>query len=405
MIGFNYAAALISFTINFWLAHRWGAETFGELSYGIVVSNLLNTFVVFGMDRTLVRDLVQSKTPANVIVGSLHFKFLLSCVGIPVAIGILYFTGLKTEALITSGLCCVWGAATAMTPQAWFDFKRHMHLQAVLVFLEKLIYSIIVTVVVLFTVIGERPYSVALCLALTGCAGVSFQCFVMWRRARENYTGITGEVSRLFHENMPVALAAFGNLGMTHVNQLVLEQVEGFKVLAYYSIAAQMVRITQMFLAQVCRLFAPRIARLTDASHKQPDLMKSFLQIQLLSLTAATVISLSIAVIGTVAIRLFLPEFLQAIPILYVLCVWTAIYGTALSSNYFLLGFRRQKSYFVITIATGCLSVVAGYFVVPQFGGMGVAMTLLCTHAISIACQNFFVFQEIRIRMKEGLAE
>lgn len=409
-LGFTYLGAAISFGVQFWLARKMGPTVFGTFTYGILIANILEVFTLFGSDRTLIRDLVQQKNPSRVFWQCNQLKLVLALIAIPVAIAYIFFRSDKSNSeLILVSLLALTGCVQAFTPSSWYDFKGKLPQQVSIVFLEKVLFAlfVLVPVLVFSQTASMSGATIAFCVAVA--IGMSLQ----WRLRPADDVIATDKKSQSVTMqgmalcNLPIALAAFGNLGMTHVNQLTLESSLGSEALACYAIAFQVARIGNLFFSQFGRFYGPRISRIALASETRPKfVMCSTLSIASLAFAFSATLAVTLFFGGRFLIATFLPpSYAPAMTILIFLCAWCAFFGPANVVGRTVIGLHMKNTYFTCATVFGLVSVLIGIFLIPVMEGSGAAIALLIGHVGSMLTQFAMVtYKLIQSKNRRGLS-
>ena len=197
--------------------------------------------------------------------------------------------------------------------------------------------------------------------------------------------------------NLPIALAAFGNLGMTHVNQLTLKSSLGPEALACYAIAFQVARIGNLFFSQFGRFYGPRISQIAMAGKVRPKFaMRSILSIAGLAFAFSATLAVTLFFGGRFLIANFLPpSYSPAMNILIFLCVWCAFFGPANVVGRTVIGLHMKNTYFTCAAVFGLASVLIGMFLIPILEGSGAAIALLLGHIGSMFFQFVMVARKL----------
>ena len=105
-------------------------------------------------------------------------------------------------------------------------------------------------------------------------------------------------------------------------------------------------------------------------------------------MAVASAIGIGVFFVGRFAILNFLADTYQAsIPILMALSLWCVVLGPAMIINRFLLCVRLEKYFLYSAVVFGLLAIVLGYFMIPSLQGVGAALTLVISHALSAIFQ------------------
>lgn len=380
------------------LASQLGKEQYGYYSYGMIFFSSISALGAFGMDKTLVRDLVQENSlKLQTLTSSTFFKAILSFVlAIGVIGGSLGFEENTTKQIIVS-LFSLAAAIVVISPKAWYDVEGRIHEHALITFFERFIYLLFVLAIIFMTESGTLTYVVGSFLLLK-----VITLFVEWNgigfNIKEEFSKSSFDFGSIYKNNSWIWLAAIGNLIMLQYNQIVLEGKLGVAELATFALAFQMIHFIRILQSQILRLSTPRIA-VAAMSTNQRVVLKSLLNNSLLVLVGTVLLIVPFYFIIPVIIDKFIGvEYADAIPVFNVLLVWMLIYGVALINNQFLVSLHLQKSYFVTTLVFGITSIWLSIYFIDKFGAKGAALSLLVAHTGSIFVQIFIVLRYIFYR-------
>ena len=400
----NYIQAALSFAISLVLARRLEAEIYGYYTYGMVFNSTFYILIQYGLDKTLVRDLVQrSKKATTILFTGTLIKIGITLFGILLlATWSLFFSDtplLKVYLALLFGLS---GGIFGIGPRAWFDYMGKMQLHAYLMLIERIVFFGC-TMVLIFYYPSEQIVLQIGWILLGGrlLMGLMEWSFIRKSIGKFNWLAVKATFRPILFKNSWVWLAAINNLLMTNANQLILDQEMGTVQLGYYGLAFQLIMLVQLMQGQLLRLATPSIAQAVKEV-KGWKILKKY-RVDLLRCLGLTLLVL----IPIYFVAPYLIEFLVgkdyagALPILQVLCFWSIIYGLAIINNQYLLSYHLQKPFFFITLIFGIISIFLVYTFLPLFGGKGAALSLLVAHFGSVFVQSIFVFQKMRKNAKD----
>ena len=407
----NYLQSFLSFGASILIARTIGKDLYGEYALGLIFLNILSTINQFGSEKTLVRDLVHEDEPKSVLKAATYINLFVSLLTLSgVAFWLLSQEISATGALIVI-LFSISGTCLGLSPFAWFDYTGHIHKQALILAREKMLYLGAIGGILLVAAYFDLALSkVALygACAFLGCRLLS--ALQEWRFVFTHFEGVSTRtpfyVKKLLSHNVWIWLAVVGNLLMTQANQLMLRSHTSAAQLANYAIALQFIMLIRLFQGQLMRLMAPYIADLThlssrDLSTIRPKMHKCYGTV--LALTLACVLPLFIAAPFLIN-RIAGMQYSAAIPIFRILLVWISFYGVGLINNQFLIGFNLNRSYLMITMTFGVISLFLADRLIPTYQGQGAAMSLLIAHCGSILTQvvvvQWFVHKMMRANIR-----
>ncbi|MFO7654515.1 MAG: oligosaccharide flippase family protein [Candidatus Krumholzibacteriia bacterium] len=394
----SYLQATLGLGISFYLANRLGPEQYGLLSYGLVIGTVIYTCVNFGAERTLVRDLVQSRDPHGVMTASLVLRGVLALLMLGAVGGYLAVAELESDRRLVILFCSVAAIFWAGNPVSWFDSRYQMHKQALITLAEKFVYGFMVLVT--FGTRGTATIATAaLFLMISRGLSQALQLFVARRTWRVESARLSAHLRWLVAGNRTIVLAALASLFISHWNQLLLEHRLSTERLGYYALAFQMIAVVTLFQNQIVRVFLPRVARIVNENSDSGMARRRLRQYAALSslLSLALVVPLA-AIAPFVLDRFFAPAYAQALAPFRVLCVWVVYYGGARLVNAFTLGLRLDRPYLWSSLAAGATAVLLGLMLVPRHGEVGVALALLFSHPVTTAAEWFFIEREFARR-------
>lgn len=91
---------------------------------------------------------------------------------------------------------------------------------------------------------------------------------------------------------------------------------------------------------------------------------------------------------------LFKPEYYSAIPVLPLLGTYVILLALEFPVTQYILCIRRERLYFFSIIFGGILSVILSLILIPRYGSLGAARTILVAHGSAIfLCVGFVIWK------------
>jgi len=204
-------------------------------------------------------------------------------------------------------------------------------------------------------------------------------------------------IKKLIWDNIWLWFANIGNLLMTQANQLILNNKFGPKELANYGLAFQVITIIRLLQTQLLRLTAPSIADVTQEGGNASEILQYLYKYCALTLALTLALVIPVYFLTPYFIHQFIgKDFSTAIPVLYILYIWSVFYGAALINSQFLIGLRLQRLSFFSTCFFGLLSLVLAQVFVEKYKAMGAALSLVISHLSSVLFQFFIVYIRVK---------
>jgi len=399
LVVFNFLAAGLSFVAQVKIANVIGKERFGLLAYGIALGMYGQVIARYGMDRTLVRDLIHYPNRfAELVMASLLLRGLL--LGLVVA-ALLLWKIIWKPANMTWPVIAVVVAYSLKSLDlhpvydAWQCMARHAAYNLV----QRGLYFILIWAVVL--TIPQR-----LSLAWVGFGLLATEVFYLFlqqrwagRRIRWSWNSLAwnSAVAALFKNNVWLWLATIASLSFGSLNQIMLKHYCGAAELGSYAASWQIVAVALLLLSQVGRIGNPATARITRPQNNARS-RKSFLlkYCCVMFITALPVGIPSILFPGWIMATIFKPEYASSAPVLRLLGIYIMVYSLGLVASQYVVSLRMEKVYFTSVITGGILSVLFCFFFIPKLGGMGAAISLLIAHGVSMGLYMVATILQVR---------
>lgn len=402
LVIINFMVAGLGFLTRVKIANVLGKEGFGLLAYGLALGSYGAVIVRFGLERTLVRDLIHyPRRFGQLVAGSLVLRGLLLVVVI-LALVSWKLTFASSE-LSWGVIAVVLGTSLmALDLQAVYDSWQKMSRHAVYNLVQRCCYYALIWAVILF-------FPDKLSIGLIGggtMASVALHLFMQqhWAFRRIEFykvkESLTKTAIKLGLANLLVWAATIGCLSFGVLNQLVLKSFKGTAELGGYAAAWQIVIGAMLLLNQVARIGKPATARVTREGTNRNTRRRFLLKYSAVMLVTASPISLGAILWPDVILKvLFRPEYAPAAGALRVLGIYIVLFSLGLVASQYVIAARMEKVYFASVIVGGVLSVLFCLFLIPKLGGIGAAISLLIAHGISMGL--YWVAMILHVRNHE----
>ncbi len=399
LVLFNFLAAGLFFITQIKIANVIGKEKFGLLAYGIALGVYAQTIVRYGMNRTLVRDLIHYPNRfAELVMASLLLRGVL--LGLVVA-GLLVWKLLWQPADMSWAIIVVVVAYSlkSLDLQPVYDAWHCMARHAVYNMVRRGLYFALIWGIIL-----ANPQRLTL-------AWIAFALLVMevfylflqqrWAGRRIEWSwgnfGGNSVVGELIKGNSWIWLATIGALSFGTLNQIILKHYCGSGELGGYAACWQIVAAATLLLTQVSRVGNPATARVTRQENNRGE-RKSFLLKYscVMAATALPIVIPSVLFPGWIMKTIFQPEYASSSAILRILGIYLMVYSLGCVASQYVVSARMEKVYFASVILGGCLSVILCFILIPQLSGLGAALSLLIAHGISMGLYWMAMIQHVR---------
>ena len=397
LITFNYLQAVVTVLVNVYLANQLGEQGYGILGYGLIVSQIITAVVNFGNEKTLVRDLTHAENPAESMTASIVLR---SCWAVLAGIGVvvwLSMSSMESNQLWPIVPCAIAGALMGLTPRGWFDFQYKMNIQAGILFAEKLFYALAVVLLLSIELEAKGALVAASTFLISRFLSIAAQWLYVLRSFQPHKKNLRKNINWLFQQNILVYVAILANLIAPYVNQLYLGHKSGLESLGKYFVAFQIYIMIQTLQQMFNRLMGPRIAEITKPGSEVAFVRSRLFRFLSYSLMMNLSLLVPLIVGAGWGFRTFLkPEYAEAILPFRILCTSTLLYGLGLVINQFLICLRLNFHYFAMSISRGITALLLGWYLIPAYGLIGVAITLLICRLVFLVVQFILLWRGMK---------
>lgn len=400
LVGINIIIMGLGFVTKVTIANILGKEAFGQFAYGIALGTFGMVFVRFGLDKTLVRDLIHYPKNFSILVSSSIILRLTIFILILAAILITKTHFPETQGL-SVGIIFIAIATTVISLdlQAVYDSWHKMQRHAIYNLIHKCFYFSVLWLVIIFT-----PDQLAIDIigyAMLTAAVLYLVLQYNWAIRRIDFSGVTISVIQstciMAKNNFLVYMAALGGLLIGTLNQILLKNISGDEHLGDYSSAWILVSLAMVLLMQIARIGNPLLAKTTMESTVKKERKMFFIKYASLMLLVATPIGIPMIIFPEFILStIYNPEYITAAPAMQILGAYVIIFSIGLAASQYIVSCRKEKLYLISVIIGGFISVVLCYTLIPKYHAVGAALALLISHGLSIGIYYVGIFRDLQ---------
>ncbi|MBA7478038.1 hypothetical protein ES707_13453 [subsurface metagenome] len=399
LVVFNFLAAGLFFVTQVKIANVIGKEKFGLLAYGIALGMFGQTIVRYGMDRTLVRDLIHwPKRFSELVMASLLLRGLL--LGLVVA-GLLVWKLLWQPPDLSWAIVVVVVAYSLKSLDlqpvydAWLKMGRHAGYNMV----RRGLYFALIWGIILANPQRLTLAWIAFGLLVTEVFYLYLQQHWAGRRIEWSWgkVGWNSGARELLKNNSWIWLATIGTLSFGTLNQIILKHYYGPGELGGYAACWQIIAAAMLLLGQVGRIGNPATARVTRPENNGCK-RKSFL-LKYSCVMAATALPVVIPTVlfpGWIMNTIFKPEYASSAAVLRVLGIYLMVFSLGCVASQYIVSARMERTYFISVIIGGLLSIILCLILIPRYGGFGAAISLLISHGSAMSLYWIALIHQVR---------
>jgi len=382
----NIAVAGLGFTTRVMLANTLPKEAFGDLAFALALGSYGIIFVQFGMDKSLVKNLVQRPTDfAELVASSLLLRLILFGAFLLFMLALVPVwsdSSSPSSVLIVVTASAISGFGLAAAYDVWQSTRRH----SMFYLGERLVYFSIIWLVFVVPWFAVSLKAVALGIAVSVIVGIGAQ--YGWAIPRLEFgerRWSWSSVSFLARSSVWVWMAALFGLSIEVLTPILLRQISGSEVLAEFSVGWTFVMLGILAINQI-----GRVARVSLAKYVQPDapwrpqvVFVARYLLLMIGIGASITIVILIAA-GWIIEELFPASFSNATAPLKLLAFHPLFYAPYLVAVQYLISAGLQKIYFWLIGVTSIGSVGLSLWLIPEYQAEGAAISLVASLAFGL---------------------
>jgi O-antigen/teichoic acid export membrane protein len=397
LVFINFFIAGVGFVTQVKIANTLGRGDFGLFAYGLAIAAYGGVFIRFGLDRTLVRDLIHyPERVGELVTASLLLRWMLFAVVAFVLVVWKLAAGAGSDVSWGLLLVILANSMMSMDLQPVYDSWKEMSRHAVYNLIQRCVYF-----AAIWTMVVVAPAMVGL-LSIGVITLGSVVLYLMlqhgWAMSRMELPAggrrVFAAAVTMAKGNLIIWLASVGTLSFGSLNQIVLKHYRGAGELGGYAAAWQMVSLATMLLYQVARIGNPIAAEVTRGGIPWKDRNRFLARYALVMVLTVSPLALAAVCFPTTIMRVvFRPEFVSAANTLRILGVYMVMFSVGLVASQFLVSLRQEKAYFISVWVGGVLSVAMCIWLIPAAGANGAALALTCSSSAAIGFCWYAIFR------------
>ena len=396
----NLFLMLVGFFTRVKIANILGLEKFGELTYALAIGSFVNVFVLFGMDKTLVRDLIHLPDKFEQLAfGSVVTRGLVLFI---VVLPIMLIWHLRYPNDISLGALLIIFSFGIMPLhlQAVFDVLGKIKLHAFFNLIQRSTYYFLIW---FFIITSPKVFNLS-CIGIVSLltAILFFALQICWFYKNVNVKKIfTGSFYRmlvhLYDRNTLVFFTSMIGLVLGYANQIILKNMCGNGELGGYGVAWQLVSVANILVMQIVRIGRPKTAEITKPGVCNSNRVRFLLKYGVLMLGVGICVGIPSVLFPQYIMTLFFDQqYLFAANILRVLGFYVILISVEPVASQYIIFSGMEKLYFVSVFVGSGLSVCLCVLLIPPLAGLGAALALLIAQLCALVIMVFGICFSLR---------
>ncbi|MFB2875816.1 flippase [Floridanema aerugineum] len=370
--------------VGAWVARYLQPQQFGLFNYAGAYVALFTIISSLGLDQLVVRDIVRDPDCKDETLGTaLALRIFGGIFTVIITAGTVF--AFNRDSQLTTILATIMAFATIFnafnTIEFWFQAqvksKYTVIAKNTAFFLATLLRVVLIQMqapLVAFAwamVVESLLGAIGLIIAYKAKGQHLFQWRVSWQRAKV-----------LLKESWALILSGFAIMVYVRIDQIMLGQLVGDKVVGFYSVAAKIAELWYFIASAIVGSVTPSIVKAREESR---TLYYNKLQ-KLFNMMAVITFGLAIVMIflsKPLIVLLFGQEYAPASSMLSIY-IWSAVFGFFGWAKSIWIIAESQATYALITTCCGAaMNIGLNFWLIPIYGGNGAAIATVVSYAFT----------------------
>lgn len=369
---FNALGGILLMITNIKLANMLGAAIYGVYSYYIAIGEVGITFVRYGRDKSMVRDLIQKPNEFNGLVSNTFVLSLLNLLLFLIVI-LLCSNALDISVGFASISLVLATCLVSLDLQPVYESINFMSWHSLYMIIQRLLNLALIWLPLLFVDILSLDYiGIVLLVSWLVVLIVQYQEIMTQLSVKLNGNVTTKSIVFLYKSNFLIALSCIFGVAFGPFIRLVLKNSVDDTAVGLYSACFQIFLIGKFILTQIARVGNPMMAEAgkQDCSQNtRKKLIRRYLVIMAIG-TLPFAIPMIIAS-GFITDICFNSEYYEIRN--YIPYFGIYLFSMAIGNVYeqFLISMRKDKLYFSIYIGCSFLTIIMAFLLIPIYNVLG----------------------------------
>ena len=403
----NILGSGIFFLIQTHIANIIGRAQFGMLAYGIAFGIYGQMIVVYGQDRSLVRDLVQRPHFIDMVIGSLCLRTLL--LGIVISVLLLWRVFIPAAMSWSVIIIILAYTLKSLDLQAVYDTWQKMGRHAAYLLLQRALYAAVICLLLYVLQVKLTLTIIGVVLLASQIIYLIIQHSWVFRQLpRQAIRSISWyEVRSQAQRGSWLCMSGLLSLSQVSLNQILIKHYADARSLGGYAAAWQITMITTLFIQFAARVGGPRLASVTHETSDYHEQLRFLLRYSLLTLLlvlpiAGVLMFFPSRVMGL----LYSAEYHQEARILYPMGLYTLLLAPGVVCEQFIVFSRMEWVYLLAMLLSGLTCVFVGMVAIPHAGGYGAAWGLVACYSVAMGVYLAAIIRHLRrVRHAESVPQ
>jgi len=373
---------LASVLIGIYVARYLGPEDFGTLSYAMAISAFIMAISRMGMDAILVRELVKNPGKELSFMGTAFW--LMFSMSLILYVGVLLYCLISDDSWDLKIYLLIITAGGLFSTFLIIDYFYQSRLQSKYPAITKTIAITLVSIFKLTLIFIKADlmwFVIAAFLDHFILAALLTRLFLKKQKQLFFCYFSTHHAKQMLQSAFPMILSAVAVLIYMRIDQIMIKSMLGVEQVGIYTAGIKIYEAWIAFPYVLTMSLLPALTALKKDDPTGQHYLLHFKQLFSAIFWISIVVAIFVTLISKQLISLtFGIKYLESVNIVNI-TMWTAVFTAigSVSARYFNIE-KMEKKIAIRTFMAAILNIILNFFLIPQYGIEGAAIsTLICT--------------------------
>lgn len=391
LLADKFSQLIFGLLVGAWAARYLGPANYGELAYVIAIVGIFQIASQLGINNIAVRDLASVTDQNKEIVGTL-FRLRI-CSGIfcfVCAVTVAYLLKTDTQSLL---LAIIIAGGLIFQPSEVIDLWFQSNLQSKQTVLAKLITCLTSNTIKILLILTQMPL-IAFALVVL-FESIIYSIILIFLYRKKNILGYghwnKNLCIKMISEGAPFLISGLLLVLYTQVDKVLIAKLSSITEAGYYTAAITLTSAINFLPIIICSSLAPFLAKLKNDN----DINKFFKKLYSFLFWIAVFFSIALFFSAeAVIITLYGKDYLNSAFVVKLLALSVIPIFLSVSNDYLALSRKASKTTLIRTAIGLTINLTLNALLIPEYGSIGAAISILATHWISNTILYWIILKE-----------
>jgi polysaccharide transporter, PST family len=383
LVGDRLLRMALGLFIGVWVARYLGPEQFGLLNYSMAFVALFFPLASLGLEEIVIREITNKPADKDELLGSAFgLKLIGGCLSLLIATMIVFlYRSDSSSWIIVSILAGSYIFQSFDVIILWFNAQT----QSKYAVLAGSVAFFVTTLVKILLIQLHASLLAFACVSLLESLIVMLNLILLYQRSNQSFLNWKPNLKyakQLIQKSYPMIFSGVATVLYLKIDQIMLGQMLGDKVVGIYSVAVRISEIWYFIPVAIASSVTPKLISLRQNDIEQYHRkMQSIFNIVVL---IAYVISIGLSFLAEpLILHLYGPAYVSSISILMV-HIWSSVFVfLVVIRGIFLIAEDLAMVYMQTTILGALTNILLNFVLIPRYEGLGAAVATVFSYAVA----------------------